>query len=124
MANHLGKIGVKKEDLIDNLFTLVTSAEELSSFLITGSTGLDQAKVDQLDPLDASDLISAALALHLGEDLKKSFAGITGHLTGVLPALPGNTSKTTSNGASPTPSSSITATAPTTSTAAPYSTST
>ncbi|MDR1283421.1 MAG: hypothetical protein LBK99_21765 [Opitutaceae bacterium] len=63
--------------------------------------------MDQLDPLDASDLISAALALHLGKDLKKSFAGITGHLAGVLPALPGNTSKTTNNGATPTPSAAL-----------------
>jgi hypothetical protein len=124
MATHLGSLGVKKEDLVDSLFGLITSAEDLSSFLITGCTGLDQEKVDLLDPADAIELIRAGLALHLGDELKKSFAGITGLLAGILPASLAKASKTTSNGASPTPSSSSTATAPSTSTAAPSSTST
>jgi hypothetical protein len=124
LAAHLGKIGIKKEELMGDILSLITSAEDLSSHLLTHTTGLDQTKVDQLDPLDATDLLQAALALHLGDDLKKSFAGITGHLTGILPASPANTSKTTNNGGTPTPSSSSTATARTTSTAAPSSTST
>ncbi|EIP99443.1 hypothetical protein OpiT1DRAFT_03960 [Opitutaceae bacterium TAV1] len=124
VATHLGSIGVKKENVVDNLFGLITSAEDLSSFLITGCTGMDQEKVDLLDPADAVELIRAGLALHLGEELKKSFAGITGLLTGILPASLDKALKTMSNGGSPTPSSSTTATAPTTSTAAPSLTST
>lgn len=124
LAAHLGSLGTDTKAMLADLPKLIASAEDLATLLIAGSTDLMPKDIDNLDLLDATEIIGVALTLNLGDELKNSCAGIAAALRGVVPAFPATTSKTTNNGASPTPSSSTPDTPPTTSTAAPSSTST
>ncbi|AHF94607.1 hypothetical protein OPIT5_29245 [Opitutaceae bacterium TAV5] len=125
---------------------ILMSAFDLVERLITASTGLTPEQIDDLDLADQLEIIHIALRLNTGDELKKSLAGIGSMLKDLfaIPAsfTPGSTVTVATPGAirppnwrppfespknpgdSPTPASSNGDTAPTTSTAAPSSTST
>lgn len=118
IAEHRAKVGTSKEELWANLPDVIRSVDALTAHLVTNSTDLTPEAYDQLDMVQAMRVLEAAIELNLGDDLKNCCVDIAHKLAGVaagwMPTMPGESSM---------PSSSMQGMPPTTSTAAPSTTS-
>lgn len=114
LAEHRDKLGSNMQEAWSRLPELLRTVDAIVEHLVLNSTDLTKEQYDQLDMVAALAVLEAALELNLGDELKNSCVGIAHKLAGLaagwMPTTPG---------ASSTPSSSMPATAPTTSTAAP-----
>lgn len=87
IAKHLASIGVDLNDVLLRLPEIIVSVDELSVDLLTKSSTLTKEAVDNLDIAQFADALDVALELNLGDDLKKSFAGIAKTLGGLRPMM-------------------------------------
>lgn len=102
LASHVAKIGGNLADVLPRLPEVVANVEELATELIVNSTSLSAEELDELDLVEGAQVLAAAVALNLGEDLKNSFAGIVGTLAAIMPAMP---AAKTNSGEASTPTS-------------------
>lgn len=89
LATHLTGIASSGTDLsaiLPKLPELITSADDLTADLVSGSTDFTAEQIDQLDVAQFAAILDAAIELNLGEDLKNSFAGIAAKLEALIPA--------------------------------------
>lgn len=63
------------QNLLAILSELVTSIEELATHIAANSTMLTEEQFDELDTVDALEVLQEALKINFDEQLKKSLAG-------------------------------------------------
>jgi hypothetical protein len=118
IAEHRSQIGTNMQEAWARLPELLRSVDAIVEHLVCNSTDLSKEQYDQLDMVQALAVLEAAIELNLGDELKNSCVGIAHKLAGLaagwMPTTPGANSM---------PSSSTGDMPPTTSTAAPSSTS-
>ena len=87
LAAHLSSAGTNLENALASLPSLITNAEELAVDLVVNSTELKAEQLDELDVAEFAAILAAAVDLNLGDELKNSYAGISGTLTALMPAM-------------------------------------
>jgi hypothetical protein len=86
--------------MADGLPELISGSDELIVSLVTGATALKAEEFGELDALEASEILAAAIAVNLDADLKNCWAAIGATIAGLIPAQSLPTGK-----AAPTPTS-------------------
>lgn len=90
LAKHIAASAADLDDtkhLLARLPEIITSTDELVTFLMTNSTDLNDEALDKLDLVQAAQVLEAAVTLNLGDDLKNSLAVIGEALARLMPAL-------------------------------------
>lgn len=74
---------ISMQAIIDNLPKLIANCEELAEFVALHSTRLRKEEFDNLDLVEASEVLAAAIELNLGDELKNCWTGIANTLGGL-----------------------------------------
>lgn len=98
LSAHIREMGVAKFDaaaVVAKLPEIITSADDLTEFLLVKSTDLTLEQINDLDTLDGLNLIEAALEVNLDDELKKSFAGIAAKIGALSATMTPSSEKST-----------------------------
>lgn len=102
--------------LLAKVEELIKSTERLVEMLVSSTTDLEPAQIDDLDLLELAQVIDVAIELNLGDDLKNCWTGIGRRIRALMgdEASGANASMPMPSMAGSTPTSSMPGTAPTT----------
>ncbi|MBC2592698.1 hypothetical protein H5P28_00330 [Ruficoccus amylovorans] len=73
-------------EMADRLPELIAGSDELIVSLVTGATALKAEEFGELDALEASEILAAAIAVNLDAELKNCWAAIGNTIAGLIPA--------------------------------------
>lgn len=110
------EVALSAEFLLGKIGELIKGTESLVAMLVCNTTTLTSEQVDQLDLLELSEIIEAAIALNLGDELKNCWAGIAQRIKALVggDGSDASASMPTPSSADSMPTSSMPDTAPTT----------